>query len=82
MNLIYTMPNILTETSEGTTAHSLQDELFKDRQIELVGEITQESAYAIILQLRYLQKAAPRPPSRSTSTAQAARCPAAWPSMT
>ena len=62
MNLIYTMPNILTETSEGTTAHSLQDELFKDRQIELVGEITQESAYAIILQLRYLQKAAPTAP--------------------
>ena len=62
MNLIYTMPNILTETSEGTTAHSLQDELFKDRQIELVGEITQESAYAIILQLRYLQKAAPAAP--------------------
>ena len=56
MNPFYTMPNILTETSEGTTAHSLQDELFKEREIELVGEITQESAYSIILQLRYLQK--------------------------
>ena len=56
MNPFYTMPNILTETSEGATAHSLQDELFKEREIELVGEITQESAYSIILQLRYLQK--------------------------
>ena len=54
MNPFYTMPNILTETSEGATAHSLQDELFKEREIELVGEITQESAYSIILQLRYL----------------------------
>ena len=53
MNPFYTMPNILTETSEGATAHSLQDELFKEREIELVGEITQESAYSIILQLRY-----------------------------
>ena len=53
MNPFYTMPNILTETSEGATAHSLQDELFKEREIELVGEITQESAYPIILQLRY-----------------------------
>ena len=40
MNPIYTMPNILTDTSEGTTTHSLQDELFKEREIELVGEIT------------------------------------------
>ena len=62
MNPIYTMPNILTDTSEGTTTHSLQDELFKEREIELVGEITPESAYAIILQLRYLQKANPTAP--------------------
>ena len=62
MNPIYTMPHILTETSEGDTAHSLQDELFQYRQIELVGEITSESAYAIMLQLRYLQKADPAAP--------------------
>jgi ATP-dependent Clp protease protease subunit len=62
MNPIYTMPHILIETSEGTTAHSLQDELFQDRQIELVGEVTSESAYAIMLQLRYLQKAGPAAP--------------------
>ncbi len=62
MNPIYTMPHILIETSEGATAHSLQDELFQDRQIELVGEVTSESAYAIMLQLRYLQKAGPAAP--------------------
>lgn len=39
MNPIYTMPHILTETSEGATAHSLQDELFQDRQIELVARV-------------------------------------------
>lgn len=62
MNPFYSMPNILTETSEGVNRHALQDELFKDRQIELVGEITQEAAYSIILQLRYLQKADPTAP--------------------
>lgn len=62
MNPFYTMPHILIETSEGNTAHSLQDELFKEREIELVGEITSESAYAIILQLRCLQKADPKLP--------------------
>lgn len=62
MNPLYTMPHILIETSEGATAHSLQDELFQDRQIELVGEVTSESAYAIMLQLRYLQKAGPAAP--------------------
>lgn len=82
MNPFYTMPNILTETSEGATAHSLQDELFKEREIELVGEITQESAYSIILQLRYLQKSDSAAPSRSISTARAARLPAGWRSMT
>lgn len=62
INPFYTMPHILIETSEDTTAHSLQDELFKEREIELVGEITSESAYAIILQLRCLQKADPKLP--------------------
>lgn len=62
MNPFYSMPNILTETSEGVNRHALQDELFKDRQIELVGEITAESAYSIILQLRYLQKSDPKAP--------------------
>lgn len=62
MNPFYSMPNILTETSEGVNRHALQDELFKDRQIELVGEITQEAAYSIILQLRYLQKTDPTTP--------------------
>lgn len=62
MNPFYSMPNILTETSEGVNRHALQDELFKDRQIELVGEITAESAYSVILQLRYLQKTDPKAP--------------------
>ena len=63
MNPFYSMPNILTETSEGVDRHALRDELFKDRQIELVGEITAESAYSVILQLRCLQKADSKAPN-------------------
>lgn len=59
MNPFYSMPRILTETSEGICRHALQDELFQDRQIELVGEIDAESVYSAILQLRYLQKLDP-----------------------
>ena len=43
------MPNILTETSEGAAAHIVQDKLFKDWQVELVGEITLKSADFLIL---------------------------------
>lgn len=53
------MPDIITETSEGVGRRSLQDELFKDRQIELVGEINTESVHTLMLQLRYLQKLDP-----------------------
>jgi len=60
MDPFYSMPCILTETSEGMSHHTLQDELFQDREIELVGEITSEAVYSLILQLRYLQKADPK----------------------
>ncbi len=59
MNPFNSMPGILTETCDGMTRHDLSDELFRDRQVELVGEIDSQSVYSLILQLRYLQKVDP-----------------------
>ena len=42
-----------------TTQNALQDELFKDRQRELVGDITPEAVHTLMLQLRCLQKQDP-----------------------
>lgn len=60
MNLLFMAPNIIKESSEGTTYCPIQDELFNSRRsIEVVGEITRESVYSLILQLRYLHSADP-----------------------
>ena len=60
MNLFLMTPNIIKESSEGTTYCPIQDELFsKHRSVEVVGEITRESVYSLILQLRYLHHADP-----------------------
>lgn len=56
MNL---MPNIIHDTSEGLVRVPILDEMFQHREIECVGEITQESVYSLILQLRYLQRKDP-----------------------
>ena len=53
MNTI--IPSILKESSAGFVQRSITDELFEKRQIELVGDITPESAHCIIMQLRYLE---------------------------
>lgn len=58
MNLCLMTPRIIKESSEGTTYCPIQDELFNTRRsIEVVGEITRDSVYSLILQLRYLQQA-------------------------
>lgn len=54
-----TTPNIIKETCEGTVCIPLRDALFQHREIHLYGEITQESAHGVIMQLRYLQSEAP-----------------------
>lgn len=48
-------PNIIRETCEGTVCIPIRDALFQHREIHLSGEITQESASGLVLQLRYLQ---------------------------
>ena len=52
-------PNIIKETCEGTVCIPIRDALFQQREIHLSGEITQESAHAVIMQLRYLSLADP-----------------------
>lgn len=60
MNLYLRTPEIIKETSGGTTYCPIQDELFNSsRSVEVVGEITRESVYSLILQLRYLQQSGP-----------------------
>lgn len=59
MDMNFSMPGIMKETSNGIFRCSIQDEMFQRREIECTGEITQESAYALILQLRYLEKEDP-----------------------
>ena len=57
MNLhAYNTPSILCETSAGMSAHSIVDEMLKDREVELVGEIDADMVNSLIRQLRYLQK--------------------------
>lgn len=55
MNIYQMMPVIIKETSTGYLKTSIADELFKKREIQCIGEITDELVYSLILQLRYLQ---------------------------
>ena len=50
------MPSILKETAEGFIRCSVHDELFKAREIECTGEISEESVCAMIAQIRYLAR--------------------------
>lgn len=52
-------PCIIKETSEGFSRWAIQDEMLQHREIECVGEISQEYVHALILQLRYLQRSSP-----------------------
>lgn len=60
MNPYLRTPNIIKETAEGTTYCPIQDEMFSVRRcVEVVGEITRDSVYSLVLQLRHLQHSAP-----------------------
>lgn len=53
------IPNIIRETSEGLNQIPIQDILFQRREVECIGEITEDSVAALIIQLRYLHREAP-----------------------
>lgn len=55
MNIYEMMPCVVKETSNGFIKTAIADEMFKEREIECVGAITDELVYSLILQLRYLQ---------------------------
>lgn len=48
------MPNIIKENAKGFLYCSIQDEMFRKREIECSGEINSEKVNALISQLRYL----------------------------
>lgn len=54
------MPCVVRETSEGLTRIPIIEEMYQRREIQLVGEITPESASNTILQLRHLQAQDPK----------------------
>ena len=56
---MYYIPNIIRETSEGLNQIPIQDILFQRREVECIGEITEDSVAALIIQLRYLHREAP-----------------------
>ena len=53
------IPRIIRDSADGIRLVPIQDEMLQRREIECVGEITQESVYELILQLRHLQHEAP-----------------------
>ena len=53
------MPNIIRESSEGLARIPLADALYQKREIYCIGEITKESAHALVMQLRWLQMDSP-----------------------
>ena len=56
---MYYIPNIIRETSEGLNQIPIQDILFQRREVECIGEITEDSVAALIIQLRSLHREAP-----------------------
>lgn len=53
-------PRIIKETSTGLYFHTIQDEMFSRREIELVGEVNSESVNSLISQIRYLAREEPK----------------------
>lgn len=53
------VPNVLREGGECFSRISLLDSMFQRREVELVGEINEQSAQAVIRQLRHLHFEAP-----------------------
>lgn len=76
------MPCIVREHNSGQVRYALQDELFRNREVECVGEITRDSAHALILQLRFLKQEDGEAPSPCTSIHPAGMYTAALHCMT
>lgn len=60
MDIYQMMPEIIKETNTGYERMTIAEQLFQKREIECIGEITDELVYSLILQLRYLQADNPK----------------------
>jgi ATP-dependent Clp protease protease subunit len=58
----YTSPSIIEETSYGAFGKGVQDDMLVCRQLSLIGEVEQESAFALCQQMRYLARQDPAAP--------------------
>ena len=54
--MMYETPMIVRETSSGYFRYSITEDMLAKREIECVGEITPDSAYALARQLRWLEQ--------------------------
>lgn len=54
--MIHETPMIVRETSSGYFRYSIAEDMLAKREIECVGEITPDSAYALARQLRWLER--------------------------
>lgn len=48
--------NIIRETCQGFSTIRIQDDMLRNRELECVGEINEESVNSLIRQLRYLER--------------------------
>ena len=53
-------PHIIRESSSGYSTVSILDDMLQNREVECVGEITDESVYSLCRQLRYLHRLDPK----------------------
>lgn len=49
-------PNVIIETNGGLQSFSIVEDMLRNREVECIGEITDESFYSLCRQLRYLDR--------------------------
>lgn len=56
---LYTTPQVIEDTAAGKMTTRIVDEMFRDREVNCIGEIDADLTYSLCLQLRYLAKQDP-----------------------
>ena len=56
---MFEAPMILKETREGITAYRIEDDMLYNRQVCLMGPVTEDSVNSLVSQLLYLERKAP-----------------------
>jgi ATP-dependent Clp protease protease subunit len=55
-----TLPSIIQKTNRGISSISILDDMFSNREIQLVGSIDKETVYSLSMQLLWLEKNNPK----------------------